>query len=380
MCCNRDDVPGFRVSHPRGIPSEVSDVLRSAGGTGAAVYPYSHVATTVVIPNGRLSRYFREAVTSDPVVSDGGTVVPESRISTYGPQMDTIFADLIVGGRLPRDAESGSHSAGAPLYDLEVAAVNRTALHDATGRTIFAPAARLVVGDRIVIHHSRSRQAVTGTVVGVVEEPPFENYPSEGNGIQLITTSSALTSLRGRDEADLLFLRAADPHAVDDLRRSLVSLSLTFPDLVYLDMQEMSERMERDLAAVGIFFYGFVAVIVLIGLLNVANTVHVALHSRRRELSVLRSIGMDRYTYLSMMAAELLVPTVLAVVLGNLVGAGLWYTIVSIVSSVRGVAVGVPWSRMALATGGLVLAIMAIILGFTASAERIYREPPRWRA
>ena len=73
-------------------------------------------------------------------------------------------------------------------------------------------------------------------------------------------------------------------------------------------------------AVVNIFVYGFMAVVVLICLVNICNTVSTNIHARARELAMLRATGMTRRQFSKMLFLECLLYSLGGAVIGGLIG------------------------------------------------------------
>ena len=88
---------------------------------------------------------------------------------------------------------------------------------------------------------------------------------------------------------------------------------------------EFIEQQNRITILVGIFFYGFITVITLIGLTNIFNTLTTNMMLRSREFGVLKSTGMTKKEFKNMIRLESIFYGVKSLFWGVLLGTGLSY-------------------------------------------------------
>ena len=70
------------------------------------------------------------------------------------------------------------------------------------------------------------------------------------------------------------------------------------------NVAENAKTMRSLLSLVGIFLYGFIIVISLIGVTNIFNTITTNMNLRRREFAMLKSIGMTKREFNRMVQLE----------------------------------------------------------------------------
>ena len=88
------------------------------------------------------------------------------------------------------------------------------------------------------------------------------------------------------------------------------------------DWRKQNSESSQLLLAMKIFIYGFVAIIVLIGLLNILNTMSIRIILRTKEIGLLKASGMTQNQLLIMVLFEAFTYGILACVLGTTIG--LW--------------------------------------------------------
>ena len=80
---------------------------------------------------------------------------------------------------------------------------------------------------------------------------------------------------------------------------------------------ETEAKAQRSLIIlVAIFLYGFIIVISLIGITNIINTINTNMNLRRRELAMLKSIGMTKNEFNKMINLESIMYSTKALIIG----------------------------------------------------------------
>ncbi len=92
-----------------------------------------------------------------------------------------------------------------------------------------------------------------------------------------------------------------------------------------------AEIMQSMFTLVGIFLYGFITVIALIGITNIFNTITTNMNLRRREFATLKSIGMTNKEFNKMIRLESLFYGIKSLAIGVPIGLGLSYIIYRVV-------------------------------------------------
>ena len=102
---------------------------------------------------------------------------------------------------------------------------------------------------------------------------------------------------------------------------------------------------------------------VLIALVGIANTLGLSVLERARENALLRALGLTRRQLRRMLAAEAVLLSVVATVLGTLIGVVFaWVAVRTLVGgAVDEIAVVLPWGQLALVV--LVAAIAGLLAG-----------------
>ncbi len=96
---------------------------------------------------------------------------------------------------------------------------------------------------------------------------------------------------------------------------------------VFRDNREENEEMYSSYWVFRIAAYSFLAIITMITVLNIANSVSMGVSARIKQYGVMRAIGMETRQITRMIAAEAMAYAVLGIVVGGLMGVFFHYTI-----------------------------------------------------
>lgn len=101
---------------------------------------------------------------------------------------------------------------------------------------------------------------------------------------------------------DGIYLNADDSYAVENMIREYGATNNL--DLIIVNMDEMIKAQNDILLLISIFLYGFIAVIMLVGLTNIFNSLFSNMHLRRKEFATLQSVGMTKKEFSKMITFE----------------------------------------------------------------------------
>ncbi|MDR2714528.1 MAG: ABC transporter permease [Coriobacteriales bacterium] len=160
------------------------------------------------------------------------------------------------------------------------------------------------------------------------------------------------------DESDFVFL-SNNPQATESAMQEILDeRNGTSESGYYIYNVALEQTGNRAmLAIVNVFIYGFTIMIALIAVANVFNTVSTSINLRRRELAMLRSVGMTNASVNKMMSFECVLYGLKALLYGILVG--ILVSILIYVSVMSGVDVPftLPWLSIGLSIVGVFVVV-----------------------
>ena len=165
-------------------------------------------------------------------------------------------------------------------------------------KTEKASAPQISVGDRLTLAVGGRKQTVT--VAGILSESPLARQ--EGTATLLVSERTFM-ELRGEEGytiLDVQFENGAD-------RKDVEAVKAYFTEgVVFEDSFDGMQAQKRLYRAMSILAWGFLAVIVGITVLHVANTIRMNAEAGKRQYGILRAMGLDGGQLFGMLAAEAL--------------------------------------------------------------------------
>ncbi len=127
----------------------------------------------------------------------------------------------------------------------------------------------------------------------------------------------------------------------------------------YQSMKEFNRSNSLRTLLTNLFFYGFLALITLIGVTNIVNTLDTNIKLRRREIAMLKSVGLTPAGFQRMLRYESLFYGLTALLYGLPLGIALSVFIYFQFDGVSTFAFTLPWGAIA----ACVVGILAIVFG-----------------
>lgn len=168
---------------------------------------------------------------------------------------------------------------------------------DGTGVLLFYGAdSALATGSTLTL------DAGTGThtlkVAGVLATSPFSSTP----GVEMLVCSEALfKELTGQSDYTILELQFNSGVTDADIAAIRAAAGQGFE---FSDKRIGNREVRGAYYAFSVFIYGFLAVIALISLFNIINSIAMSVSARMRQYGAMRAIGMSDAQLLRMVAAE----------------------------------------------------------------------------
>ena len=125
-------------------------------------------------------------------------------------------------------------------------------------------------------------------------------------------------------------INAEDPYK---LQEEIIEIDRTNKDKIY-NMEEDVRAAQNMNLIVSIFVYGFIAVISIIGVTNIFNTITTNMALRNREFAILKSIGMTNKEFKRMIHYESFIYGLKALIFGLPAGIALSYLIYTVTADV----------------------------------------------
>lgn len=167
----------------------------------------------------------------------------------------------------------------------------------------------LAVGDKVTL------QGNTVEIAGMMTSNPFSNSGRTDGDVILICSEETFARLTGEDQYSIVSVQMApgatdeDAEAIHDLVRGRYTFS---------DRRE--EADQGTFFAFSLFLYGFLAIIALITVLNIVNSISMSVSARIKQYGAMRAVGMDGGQLTGMIAAEAVTYAIAGCVMGCMAG------------------------------------------------------------
>jgi putative ABC transport system permease protein len=252
------------------------------------------------------------------------------------------------------------------LFDL---GVTDGAMPDVSGTTVAisteeAAKQHLAMGDTVELTFAGG-EPVQLEVAAVFSE----NLSGEGRATYLIDVSTYEEHVVDQYDRKI-YVSTVDSISAEKSREALETALVAYPNAELQDQAGFKESITSEIDTMLNLIYGLLALAVVIALIGIANTLALSIHERRREIGLLRAVGMNRGQVRNAVRWESLLIALLGTALGGLLAVGGAWGIVQALGSEGVTTFTVPPTQMAVIA---VLASAAGVLAAVGPARRAAR-------
>ncbi len=211
------------------------------------------------------------------------------------------------------------------------------------------------IGDELTLEIGGQEKTVK--VSGRLAESMFDVTDESAN---LICSEELFRELTGESDytiIDLQFNSRVTDQDVEEIRE------LAGENVTVSDNRMSNSEVKGGYYSFALFLYGFLAVIALISVFNIINSISMSVSARIREYGAMRAIGMSSRQMIRMVAAEAVTYVAWGIAIGCAAGLSLNYKIYSILVTDRW---GTPWY---LPAGALAVIVAAVALAAAAAVR-----------
>ena len=254
--------------------------------------------------------------------------------------------------------EYGAAIDGSPEGLLELSMVQGTADLDSEGFSVSETEAATrgwTVGTEVTFD-TVDGASVPVTVTGVfTDNPLIGSWIVSGDIYQEVTPSIT--------RSDILVLVKATPGTdLDKLRSDLEAATKPFVVVQVQDVEEFKGSQGQQIDTLLAVLYGLLALAVVIAVLGIVNTLALSVVERRREIGMLRAIGMQRPQVRRIIYLESLLIALFGAIVGVVLGIAFGW---GFVQTLRDEGLGtmtVPWGQVvAMLLGSAVVGVLAAL-------------------
>lgn len=132
----------------------------------------------------------------------------------------------------------------------------------------------------------------------------YESCYTEGGYLFVSEDYPVVTKDKSELNSGSLCIDAQKPSEIENKLTDLKKEGEEFEDIMITNLAEYADQQKRIIILVSIFLYGFIAVITLIGVTNIFNTITTNMILRSKEFANLKSIGMTTKEFNKMIKLE----------------------------------------------------------------------------
>lgn len=341
------------------------DRLKTAAGVSGSSYQFV-LEYTCRIPSEALSDAYWKAA---------GAHTPEETVDLpMAIQFldDGSFLNLIRGLGLPEEEYAGENAkllTVAKMEDNSSQVENVNQLSDLFTSSSLHVTLIPTAGGRPNTAKAQNAQITNVTFVPPDIPPVTGTFQQQPYFLQIIAPCSLMEKLAPAGEtADVrvkgLMFQSEDPsRSAAEMERMIQDFGVTVPYLFLNTANALAENRNYIFIA-NVFAYTFIIMISLIAAANVFNTISTDIRLRRRELAMLRSVGMSERAFNKMMRFEcafygmraLLFGLPLAAVFSWLIYKGMF------AGGAEGIRFILPWAGIGISTGSVLLVIFVTMM------------------
>lgn len=176
-----------------------------------------------------------------------------------------------------------------------------------------------------------------------------------------------LPAKEGRTAEEALYVGCFEIHAknykkaAQNLTEEIQNLPEEMRGILYTPAEEAAMNRQAVLA-IRVLCYGFIILLSLIAVANVFNTISTNLMLRRREIAMLRSVGMTKQGFRKMMIYECLVYGIRSVIYGWIFSIAVSFMFWKFTSQASGQKFIFPWVYFAVAAAGVVIVVFMTMI------------------
>jgi putative ABC transport system permease protein len=137
----------------------------------------------------------------------------------------------------------------------------------------------------------------------------------------VLITQAAMAREFGQTQDTIDFVQVApDANAAEVQAILTKGVEVAFPVAEVLNQQELKESREEQVDQLVNLVYALLLLAIVISIFGIANTLALSIHERRRELGMLRAIGMSRRQVRTMVRYEAVITALIGAILGMALG------------------------------------------------------------
>lgn len=159
-------------------------------------------------------------------------------------------------------------------------------------------------GDSMEVTMDNEQKQIKISKITTERPMGYESCYTEGGYLFVSEDYPLVTKDKSKLNSGNLCIEAQKPSEIENKLTDLKKEGEEFEDIMITNLAEYADQQKRIIILVSIFLYGFIAVITLIGVTNIFNTITTNMILRSKEFANLKSIGMTTKEFNKMIKLE----------------------------------------------------------------------------
>jgi putative ABC transport system permease protein len=222
----------------------------------------------------------------------------------------------------------------------------------------------LAVGDKLTVTFARTGP-VELTVRALVDRPP----PGSDGVVYVVGLDTYKANVTDQFDRQV-FVKVADGASPTQAKAALDTVMTRWPNGELQDQAAFEKNVASEIDIILNLIYGLLGLAIVIALIGIANTLALSVHERRRELGLLRAVGMTRPQVRSAIRWESVMIALMGTFLGFVLAVAGSSGIISAIEGDRPIPLAVPPVQL---TVIVALASVAGVLAAIGPARRAAR-------
>jgi putative ABC transport system permease protein len=315
------------------------------------IYPLYNDSPTVLLPMDKINPQYYKLTKGHFAVKIGNSFrVNGCNLASYGYQGLDDMKKNIKSGTADKDVLNKENG---------VVLINTSKLYIEKGKSTVLDVTNYKVGDEIEL----SPESTTWgkfkhkkvKVVGIADKACLSYKYNENFGVIMLTTPEVYKNITGNDNITSVFIMAKPGVSHTEITDYLNRLEKNNSAYNYLDNEKAAKENKDSGTIISILLYGFIFVILLIGCLNISNTISTNLILRTKEFAVLKAVGMTQQAVNKMILLEGVLYGLMSALYGTVIGTIIYYIVFKALSGIEEITWAIPWQNILIAAAGSVL-------------------------
>lgn len=193
------------------------------------------------------------------------------------------------------------------------------------GKQVFGDIYNIKTGDKLNIKDSNNNTKEL-QIVYVTNKKPMGLDDSYSNTGYLIVSDEFMQKLNLKETVKSMYINSSNATQLENDIKNLINIEGK-KEVLIDNLEQTQKQLNSMVLVISIFLYGFIAVITLIGITNIFNTITTNMNLRSKEFAMLKSVGMTSKEFKRMIRLENIFYGLKALIIGIPIGIGMSYLI-----------------------------------------------------